>query len=78
MPPGDEGAVMSEPTPGRTARGQRATLIAGAGVLALAVAGALYFLLQLAMPTVLAVAVGLLVVALAVGRFYLVAKHELR
>lgn len=68
---------MSETTPTDAPRSQQGVFIAGVIVLAVAVAGALYFFLQLEMPTVFAIVVGLLIAALAVGRFYLVAKHQL-
>lgn len=68
---------MGETTPTDAPRSQQGIFVAGVVVLAVAVAGALYFLLQLEIPTVLAVVVGLLVAALAIGRFYVVAKHQL-
>lgn len=68
---------MSETTPADAPRSQQAIFIAGAVVLAVAIAGALYFLLQMDMPTVFAIVVGLLIAALAIGRFYVVAKHQL-
>lgn len=68
---------MSGTTPTDAPRSQQGIFVVGVVVLAVAVAGALYFLLQLEIPTVLAVVVGLLVAALAVGRFYLVTKHQL-
>ncbi|MCD2200971.1 hypothetical protein LPA44_13860 [Halobacterium sp. KA-4] len=68
---------MSETTPADSPRSQQAIFIAGAVVLAVAVVGSLYFLLQMDMPTVFAIVVGLLIAALAIGRFYLVAKHQL-
>lgn len=68
---------MSETTPADAPLSQQAIFIAGAVVLAVAVAGALYFFLQLELPTVFAIIVGLLIAALAIGRFYLVAKHQL-
>lgn len=58
-------------------RSQLGIFIAGVVVLAVAVGGALYFLLQVELPTVLAAVVGLFIVAIAVGRFYLVSKHQL-
>lgn len=60
-----------------TLRSRWTIFLVGGVILCVAVAGALYFLFQLEMPTVFAVIVGLLVAALAVGRFYLVAKHQL-
>lgn len=68
---------MSETTPAGAPRSQQAIFIAGVVVLAVAVAGALYFLLQMDMPTVFAIVVSILIAALAIGRFYLVAKHQL-
>ncbi|WEL21085.1 hypothetical protein HBNXHr_1017 [Halorhabdus sp. BNX81] len=53
-------------------------MVIGAILGAVTTAAALYFLFQLDLPRVLAVAVGLLFVGLGVGRFYVVAKHELR
>ncbi|WP_275883410.1 hypothetical protein [Halorhabdus sp. BNX81] len=55
-----------------------AIMVIGAILGAVTTAAALYFLFQLDLPRVLAVAVGLLFVGLGVGRFYVVAKHELR
>jgi len=55
-----------------------ATVSIGAVVVAGTAAGAFYFLFQLDLPRVLAAAVGLLFVGLGVGRFYVVAKDELR
>lgn len=68
---------MGKRTPTDAPRRQQGIFIAGAVVLAIAVAGALYFVLQVDMPTVLAIIVGLFIAAFAVGRFYLVAKHQL-
>jgi hypothetical protein len=68
---------VSETTPTDALRSQQGIFIAGLGVLAVAVAGALYFLFQLEMPTVLAVNVGLFIATVAVGQFYLVAKYQL-
>ncbi|MDH5021822.1 hypothetical protein [Halobacterium rubrum] len=68
---------MSKTTFTDAPRSQQGIFIAGLIVLAAAVAGALYFVLQLEMPTVFAIVVGLLFAALAIGRFYLVAKHQL-
>lgn len=68
---------MSEITPTNAPRSQQEIFIAGLVVLAVAVAGTLYFLFQLEIPTVLAVVVGLFIAAIAVGRFYLVAKYQL-
>ncbi|MCY4730613.1 hypothetical protein KY092_08585 [Natronomonas gomsonensis] len=68
---------MSKTTFTDAPRSQQGIFIAGLIVLAAAVAGVLYFTLQLEMPTVFAIVVGLLLAALAIGRFYLVAKHQL-
>ena len=67
---------MSKTTFTDAPRSQQGIFIAGLIVLAAAVAGALYFVLQIEMPTVFAIVVGLLYAALAIGRFYLVAKHQ--
>ena len=75
--PREEEFIMGETTPADAPRNQQAIFIAGMVMLAIAVAGSLYFLLQLEMPTVFAIVVGLLIIALTVGRFYLVAKHEI-
>lgn len=68
---------MSETAPTNVPRSQQGLFIVGLVTLAVAVAGALYFLFQVEMPTVIAVVVGLFITAIAVGRFYLVAKYEL-
>ena len=68
---------MSKPILTDVPRSQQGIFIVGLIVLAAAVTGALYFLLQLDMPTVFAIVVGLLFAVLAIGRFYLVAKHQL-
>jgi tetrahydromethanopterin S-methyltransferase subunit E len=68
---------MSKTTLTDAPRSQQGIFIVGLIVLAAAVAAALYFLLQLDMPTIFAIVVGLLIAALAIGRFYLVAKHQL-
>ncbi|GAA5063010.1 hypothetical protein ACFFQF_33540 [Haladaptatus pallidirubidus] len=60
-----------------TPQSQLAIVITGGVILTVAVAGALYFLVQLEMPILLAVVIGLIVAALAIGRFYLVTKHQL-
>lgn len=73
---GKQGSV-SEITPSAAPRSRQIMFIVGVVVLAFAVAGALYFMFQAEVPTVLAVFVGLLVAGIAVGRFYLVAKYEL-
>ena len=57
-------------------RSQRGIFVAGLLVLAVAVAGTLYLLLQGEMPTVLAVVIGLFIAAFAIGRFYLVATRQ--
>ncbi|WP_136690123.1 hypothetical protein [Halorhabdus amylolytica] len=54
-----------------------AIVAVGAILVAVTTAGALYFLAQLDLPLVLAVAIGLLFIGLGVGRFYVVAKHEI-
>jgi hypothetical protein len=58
-------------------RRQQGIFIAGLLALAVALAGALYFLVQLDLPAVLAIVVGFLVAAVAIGRFYLVVTQEL-
>ena len=58
-------------------RSQQGIFIAGLIVLAVSVAGTLYFFFQLEIPTVFAIVVGLLIAALAIGRFYIVAKNQL-
>lgn len=68
---------MSKTEHTNTPWSQWTIFIVGGVMLAVALAGALYFFVQLEMPTVLAVVVGLLVAAFAVGRFYLVSKHQL-
>lgn len=61
---------MNETSSTDTPKTQQGIFIAGVVILAVAVAGALYFLLRLDMPTVFAVVVGLLIAAFAIGRFY--------
>ena len=68
---------MSKSTLTDAPRSQQGIFVVGLLVLTVAIAGALYFLLQLEMPTIFAIVVGLLIAALAIGRFYLVAKHQL-
>ena len=68
---------MSKTTLTDAPRDQLGIFVAGLIVVVVAVAGALYYLFQLEIPTVLAIVVGLLIAALAIGRFYLVTVHQL-